>query len=70
MAAAKALLKQAGVKLPVTVQLTVPNNPDMRQVGEVIQSMAAEAGFDVQINAIGVSPRRWTRPTAANSRPF
>ncbi len=49
--AAKALLKAAGVKLPVVVRLTVPNNPDLRQVGEVIQSMAGEAGFDVQITA-------------------
>ena len=48
---AKALLKAAGVKLPVVVKLTVPNNPDLRQAGEVIQSMAAEAGFDVQITA-------------------
>ncbi|MDP9096072.1 MAG: ABC transporter substrate-binding protein, partial [Pseudomonadota bacterium] len=51
VAAAKALLQAAGVKLPVTVRLTVPNNPDLRQVGEVIQSMASEAGFDVQITA-------------------
>ncbi len=49
--AAKALLKEAGVKLPVVVRLTVPNNPDLRQAGEVIQSMAGEAGFDVQITA-------------------
>ncbi|MGI4798414.1 MAG: ABC transporter substrate-binding protein, partial [Janthinobacterium lividum] len=49
--AAKALLKAAGVRLPVVVRLTVPNNPDLRQVGEVIQSMAGEAGFDVQITA-------------------
>ena len=49
--AAKALLKAAGVTLPVTVRLTVPNNPDLRQVGEVLQSMAADAGFDVQITA-------------------
>src|SRR4051812_536974 len=46
---AKALLKAAGVKTPVVVHLTVPNNPDLRQVGEIVQSMAAEAGFDVQI---------------------
>jgi len=49
--AAKALLKEAGVKLPVVVHLTVPNNPDLRQVGEVIQAMAGEAGFDVQLTA-------------------
>jgi peptide/nickel transport system substrate-binding protein len=48
---AKALLKEAGAKLPVPVALTVPNNPDQRQVGEIIQAMAAEAGFDVKITA-------------------
>ena len=47
---AKALLKEAGVKLPVVIRFTAPNNPDIRQVAEVIQSMAAETGFDVQIN--------------------
>ncbi len=51
VAAAKALLKEAGVALPVVVALTVPNNPDLRQVGEIVQSMAAEAGFDVRITA-------------------
>ena len=51
VAAAKALLKEAGVALPVVVALTVPNNPDLRQAGEVIQSMAAEAGFDVKLTA-------------------
>ena len=48
---AKALLQQAGIKAPVVVHLTVPNNPDLRQAGEVIQAMAGEAGFDVQITA-------------------
>ena len=48
---AKKLLQEAGAKLPVVVRLTVPNNPDLRQVGEVIQAMAGEAGFDVQITA-------------------
>lgn len=49
---AKALLKQAGVKLPVTVELIAPNSPDQRQMAEVIQSMTAEAGFDVKITAM------------------
>ena len=49
---AKALLKQAGVKLPVTVNLIAPNNPDIRQMAEVIQSMTAETGFDVKITAM------------------
>ncbi|MCL4802631.1 MAG: ABC transporter substrate-binding protein [Burkholderiales bacterium] len=47
VARARALLREAGVATPVKVELTVPNNPDMRQVGEVIQAMAAEAGFEV-----------------------
>jgi peptide/nickel transport system substrate-binding protein len=46
---AKALLAQAGVKTPVAVDFMVPNNPETRQVAEVIQSMAAEAGFDMKI---------------------
>jgi peptide/nickel transport system substrate-binding protein len=51
IAKAKALLKEAGVTLPVTVTLTVGNNPDSIQTGEVIQSMAAEAGFEVKLRA-------------------
>ena len=49
---AKALLKQAGVKLPVTVNMIAPNSPDTKQMAEVIQSMTAEAGFDVKISAM------------------
>ena len=51
VAKAKALLKQAGVKLPVVVNVLVPNNPDLRQAGEIIQAMTAEAGFDVRLQA-------------------
>ncbi len=50
--AAKALLKQAGVTGPVPVTLIAPNNPDIQQMAEVIQSMTAEAGFDVKISAM------------------
>jgi peptide/nickel transport system substrate-binding protein len=49
---AKALLKQAGVPLPVPVTLTGPNNPDLQQVDEVIQSMAQEAGFTVKLQSM------------------
>jgi len=49
---ARALLREAGVTTPLPVELTVANNPDNRQVGEVIQAMAREAGFDVRINAM------------------
>ena len=49
---AKALLKQAGVTLPVPVELTATNSPDSQQVAEVIQSMTKEAGFDVKIKSM------------------
>jgi peptide/nickel transport system substrate-binding protein len=51
IAKAKQLLAQAGVTAPVPVNLTVSTNPDQLQSGEVIQSMAAEAGFDVKVRA-------------------
>ncbi len=49
---AKALLKEAGVKTPVPVDLIVYNTPQAVQSGEVMQAMASEAGFDVHVNAI------------------
>jgi peptide/nickel transport system substrate-binding protein len=49
VARARALLKEAGLTPPVKVSLMVATGPDTRQEGEVIQSMAAEAGFDVQL---------------------
>ena len=52
VARAKALLQQAGVPLPVPVTLTITNGSDIQQAGEVIQSMASEAGFDVKLKAM------------------
>jgi peptide/nickel transport system substrate-binding protein len=52
LAKAKALLKQAGVTLPVRLELLVVNSADQLQAAEVIQSMAAEAGFDIKVTAI------------------
>jgi len=49
---AKALLKQAGVTLPVPVTLTVTNGSDDQQTAEVIQSMERDAGFDVKIRTM------------------
>jgi peptide/nickel transport system substrate-binding protein len=49
VAKAKALLKEAGVTGPITIDLMVPNNPETRQVAEVIQAMAGEVGFDMKI---------------------
>ena len=45
---ARALLAAAGVPHP-KLTLSVVNNPTDVQVGEVIQSMEAEAGFDIQL---------------------
>ena len=52
VAKARALLQQAGVTTPVTVVLTTTNESDTQQTAEVIQSMAAEAGFEVKIQAV------------------
>ncbi|MBK1658254.1 ABC transporter substrate-binding protein [Paracraurococcus ruber] len=52
LATARALLRQAGVTTPVPVEMTIPNNPDLRQVGEVIQAMVKEAGFELKLNAM------------------
>ena len=48
---ARALLREAGVTTPLRVEMTIPNNPDLRQAGEVIQAMVREAGFDLRLNA-------------------
>ena len=49
IAKAKALLKEAGVTGRMTLDLMVPNSPETRQVAEVLQSMAAETGFDLKL---------------------
>jgi peptide/nickel transport system substrate-binding protein len=46
---AKALMKEAGVKLPVTVDFMVTQGAEQEAVAQVIQSMAAETGFDIKI---------------------
>ncbi len=52
VAKAKALLKEAGVTLPVTVDLMVPKGAENEAVAQVLQSMAAETGFDLKISVI------------------
>lgn len=49
---ARALLREAGITTPLRVEMTIPNNPDLRQAGEVIQAMVREAGFDLRLNAM------------------
>src|SRR6516162_2402032 len=52
VARAKALLKEAGVSSPVGVDLMVPKGAENEAVAQVLQSMAAEAGFDLKIRLI------------------
>jgi peptide/nickel transport system substrate-binding protein len=52
LAKARALLKESGVALPVSVDLMVPKGPENEAVAQVLQSMAAEAGFDLKIRLI------------------
>ena len=52
IAKAKALLKEAGVTLPVSVDMMVPKGAENEAVAQVLQSMAAEAGIDLKIRLI------------------
>src|SRR3977135_525210 len=52
IAKAKALLKESGATLPVTIDFMVPKGAENEAVAQVIQSMAAEAGFDLKIRLI------------------
>jgi len=49
---AKALLKEAGVPLPIPVDFMVPQGAEEQAVAQVLQSMAAESGFDLKIRVI------------------
>ena len=49
---AKALLKEAGVTPPVTADMMVPKGAENEAVAQVLQSMAAEAGFDLKIRVL------------------
>jgi peptide/nickel transport system substrate-binding protein len=49
VAKAKALIKEAGVTTPIAVDFMVPKGAETEAVAQVLQSMAAEAGFDMKI---------------------
>jgi len=49
IAKARALIKEAGVTPPIVLDFMVPNNPETKAVAEVMQSMSAEAGFDLKL---------------------
>ncbi|MFD7922254.1 ABC transporter substrate-binding protein [Streptomyces sp. NPDC059740] len=49
VARARRLLKEAGVHTPVPVELKVSTTPEWNRIGQVVQSMAKEAGFQVTL---------------------
>jgi peptide/nickel transport system substrate-binding protein len=61
LAKARALLKQAGFDT-VKMQMTVPNTSTYRQVSEVLQAMAAEAGIQMElvVTEVATSLKQWT----------
>jgi peptide/nickel transport system substrate-binding protein len=61
LAKARALLKQAGLET-VKIQLTVPNTSTYRQVSEVLQAMAAEAGIQMElvVTEVATALKQWT----------
>jgi peptide/nickel transport system substrate-binding protein len=55
LAGARALLKEAGVTGRIPIDFMVSNTPEVRAVAEVVQAMAAEAGFDLKIRVTEVA---------------
>jgi peptide/nickel transport system substrate-binding protein len=49
VARAKKLLAEAGLPNGYAFEMTIVNNPQQRRVGEVIQGMAREAGFNISL---------------------
>ncbi|MGL4437742.1 MAG: ABC transporter substrate-binding protein [Bosea sp. (in: a-proteobacteria)] len=52
VAKARALLREAGVTGPFKLEMMVTNNPVDAQLGQVIQAMVQEAGFDVSLRSM------------------
>ncbi len=52
IAKAKALMKEAGVTGRLAIDFMIGNNPETRAMAEVVQSMTAEAGFDLKIRVV------------------
>jgi peptide/nickel transport system substrate-binding protein len=49
---AKALLKEAGISPPVSIDYMVPKGSEYEAVAQIVQSMAVEAGFDLKIRLV------------------
>jgi peptide/nickel transport system substrate-binding protein len=52
VAQAKQLVAKSGFKAPIPVTLSVPNDAANERLGQVIQQMTKEAGFDVKVQPI------------------
>lgn len=48
-AKAKAMVQASGASMPVPVQLIIATDPESARIGQAIQGMAKEGGFDVQL---------------------
>ncbi|MFG2429597.1 ABC transporter substrate-binding protein [Streptomyces sp. NPDC048590] len=46
---ARKLLKEAGVKTPVKIELKTSTTPEQNRVGQVLQAMVKEAGFELSL---------------------
>ena len=55
IAKARALMKEAGITGKLAIDYMVNNAPEARAVAEVVQSMVAEAGFDLRIRVVEVA---------------
>src|SRR5471030_2415126 len=55
IAKAKALMKEAGITKPLVLDFMVNNAPESRAIAEMVQSMAAEAGFDIRLRVTEVA---------------
>jgi peptide/nickel transport system substrate-binding protein len=49
VAAAKKLVAASGVPTPIPVQMTIGTAPEQLRFGQVVQTLAKQAGFDVQL---------------------
>ncbi|CAN1542369.1 DdpA ABC-type dipeptide transport system, periplasmic component [Rhabdaerophilaceae bacterium] len=52
VAKAKALLKEAGVTTPLKLEMMITNNPVDAQLGQVVQAMVQEAGFEISLRSM------------------
>jgi len=50
--AAKALLQQAGMAIPVKVSMIIGNTSDARRLGEAVQAQLKEGGFDLELQPV------------------